>query len=169
MKKEVRKAIHADVAPLINDECTTLVLGSMLSPKSAEAKFYYAHPQNRFWRVISAVFDSDPPKSVEACIELVLKNKLALWDVLYSCDIIGAADNTITNIEYNDIVGLLKRYPNISKIYTTGTKAYELLAKYNKTHNSKIIEAAVRLPSTSPLNCAMSLKKLIEAYSILKS
>lgn len=169
MKKEVRKAVHSDVAPLINDECTTLVLGSMLSPKSAEAKFYYAHPQNRFWRVISAVFDSDPPENIEACVELALKNKLALWDVLYSCDIIGAADSTITSTEYNDIEGLLKRYPNISKIYTTGTKAHELLVKYNKTHNNKTIAAAVRLPSTSPLNCAVSLEKLIEAYSILKS
>ncbi len=168
MEKITRKALHDEVAPLIDDGCTTLVLGSMLSPKSAEAKFYYAHPQNRFWRVLAAVFDAPVPNDFAACAKLALSNKIALWDVLSSCDIVGAADSTIKNFEYNGIVGLLARYPKIERIFTTGSKAHELLEKYNKTQNDGMIAAAVRLPSTSPLNCAVSLEQLIHAYSVLK-
>ena len=86
----IRKARHDEVPPLINENCDTLVLGSMLSPKSAEKKFYYAHPQNRFWRVMSAVFDEPMPKDFDECAKLALDNGIALWDVISSCDIIGA-------------------------------------------------------------------------------
>lgn len=168
MNKNVRQARHDEVPPLINADSETLVLGSMLSPKSAQARFYYAHPQNRFWRVIAQVFDAELPASFEECAKLALSNKLALWDVISSCDIVGAADSTITAVEYNDIAGLLDRYPRLTRIFTTGGKAHELLMKYNKAHKRPVIAAATRLPSTSPLNCATSLDALVAAYSVLK-
>ena len=169
MNKNVRQARHDEVQPLINADSETLVLGSMLSPKSAQAKFYYAHPQNRFWRVIARVFDAELPTSFEECAKLALSNNLALWDVISSCEIVGAADSTITSVEYNDVAGLLDRYKNITRIFTTGGKAHELLMKYNKEHNNPVIATATRLPSTSPLNCAASLDALVDAYSILKN
>ncbi|MDE7463754.1 MAG: DNA-deoxyinosine glycosylase, partial [Clostridiales bacterium] len=93
---------------------------------------------------------------------------IALWDVLESCDIIGAIDSSIRNVVYNDIAGLLNAYPNITRVYTTGGKAHELLLKYNKSITNPIIAAASRLPSTSPLNCAARSDDLIAAYSVLK-
>lgn len=168
MNKNVRQARHDEVPPLINADSETLILGSMLSPKSAQARFYYAHPQNRFWRVIAQVFDAELPASFEECAKLALSNKLALWDVISSCDIVGAADSTITAVEYNDIAGLLDRYSRLTRIFTTGGKAHELLMKYNKEHKRPVIAATTRLPSTSPLNCATSLDALVAAYSVLK-
>lgn len=166
-KNNVRYATHAKVPPIIDENCTVLILGSMLSPKSEQARFYYAHPQNRFWRVISAVLDRECPIDDRAKAELILANGIALWDVIDSCDIVGAEDSTITNVKYNDISSLLIRYPKISKIFTTGGKAHELLTRYNKNIGDPIISCATRLPSTSPQNCRIALDQLISAYSVV--
>ena len=160
----IRKAEHDNVSPLVDEKCDTLVLGSILSPKSAEAQFYYAHPQNRFWRVIAAVFGHEPALTKSERAELAISHGIALWDVIRSCDIVGASDNTITNVEYNDINGFLKRYKRITRIFTTGGKAHELLNKYNETVKNNIISAAVRLPSTSPQNCGIKFDDLVKAY-----
>lgn len=168
MNVTIRKATHQGVAPLIIEQCDALLLGSMLSPKSAEARFYYAHPQNRFWPVLAAVFGERQPTTSDERAAFALEHKIALWDVLSECDIVGAADSTIKNAKFNDIDGLLKAYPNITRVFTTGGKAHELLLKYNKTVDNPIIKNAVRLPSTSSLNCAASLEQLIAAYDIIK-
>lgn len=165
--KTIRHAEHCIVPPLIDGKCRILILGSMLSPKSAERKFYYAHPQNRFWRVLAALFDSDCPADSDGRAELALSHGVALWDVIKSCDIVGASDSTIKNVVYNDIDGLLADHPNITEIFTTGGTAYKLLMKYNKTICNPIISAAVSLPSTSPQNCKTSLDDLIAAYSTI--
>ncbi|MCM1367267.1 MAG: DNA-deoxyinosine glycosylase [Roseburia sp.] len=168
MQTTYRNAKHDEVPPLIDERCDTLVLGSMLSPKSAEQKFYYAHPQNRFWRVLARVFDREPCFDIPSRKELALSNGIALWDVISSCDIIGASDSTIKNVTYNDIAGLLSAYPNINRIFTTGKKSHDLLMRYNKNINHPIIAKAVSLPSTSPLNCGVSLTELVFAYSVLR-
>lgn len=167
MNQTVRKARHDEVPPLIDDNCHTLVLGSMLSPKSAEKRFYYAHPQNRFWRVMAAVFDAPMPTDFEQCGRLALDNGIALWDVISSCDIIGARDETIKNVTYCDIDGLLKKYGKITRVFATGGKAFELLTKYNLDAKNEIIADAVRLPSTSTQNRNCTLYMLIEAYGVL--
>ncbi len=169
MNKPYRHAHHDIVPPIVDGNCHTLLLGSILSPKSAEAEFYYAHPQNRFWTVIAAVFDSSPALSRIDRTKLVLDNGIALWDVISSCEIVGASDSTIKNVVYNDIVGLLESYPKISRVFATGGKAFELLKKYNKPIGNEILNRAVRLPSTSPLNCATKTEQLIKAYSAIRS
>ena len=161
----IRHATHDNVPPIVDGNSTVLILGSMLSPKSAEAAFYYAHPQNRFWRVLSAVLGYDCPKDNEAKAKLALSHRVALWDVISSCDISGASDSTITNVVYNDISGLLSRYKNIKHIFTTGGKAHELLMRYNQEINNSIICNAVRLPSTSPQNCKIKFDELVVAYT----
>lgn len=164
----LRHATHELVPPLIDGKSHILVLGSMLSPKSAEAGFYYAHPQNRFWRVLAAVFGQPFPVTIEDKKTLALKNGIALWDVLRSCDILGAADSSIKNAVCNDVRKLLGDYPNITRVFTTGRKAAELLKKYNADVANETITNAVCLPSPSPLNCAAKFDELIQAYSILK-
>lgn len=166
MSDKIRKASHDGVPPLIDGNCTTLLLGSILSPKSQEQSFYYAHPQNRFWRVLASVFgcEDGDRRAREA---LALSHRVALWDVLRSCDIVGASDSTIRNETYNDIAGLLDEYPRITRIFATGSKAFSLLNKYNKPIGNPVIASAVRLPSTSPLNCKTGLSALIEAYSVI--
>lgn len=167
MQETIRKARHDGVPPLIDDTCDTLVLGSMLSPKSAECGFYYAHPQNRFWSVLATVFGCEKCSDIAARKTLALSNGVALWDVISSCDIIGASDSTIKNVVYNDIEKLLIQYPNIRRIFTTGKKAHTLLMKYNEPLNNPIIAETISLPSTSPQNCRISFPELVDAYSVL--
>ncbi|MDE6617691.1 MAG: DNA-deoxyinosine glycosylase [Clostridiales bacterium] len=163
----IRHATHDSVPPLIDQNSTVLILGSMLSPKSAQAAFYYAHPQNRFWRVLFALFGENYSTDKAARTQLALSHRVALWDVIGSCNIVGASDNTITDVVYNDVDGLLTEHQNITRIFTTGGKAHELLMRYNRDINNPIISAAVRLPSTSPQNCKISLNDLIAAYSVI--
>ena len=169
MTNNYRHARHDEVAPLIDKRSRVLLLGSMLSPKSAEARFYYAHPQNRFWRVLSTIFGEPLPATNEERAQLALSHGIALWDVISECDIIGASDSSIMNVVYNDISGLLSEHPSVTRVFATGTKAFDLLRKYNLSAQNPIISDACRLPSTSPLNCATALEKLIEAYSVIKN
>ncbi len=165
----LRHATHDTILPIADGNSKVLVLGSIPSPKSVEHGFYYAHPQNRFWRVLSEIYGEPFPQDTAARKNLALSHGIALWDVLYSCDIEGASDSTIKNAVYNDINGLLTSHPNIQKVFTTGGKAHELLKKYNRNVGNALIADAVRLPSTSPLNCAAKLDGLIKAYSVLKT
>ena len=111
------------LAPLITAESHTLILGTMPSPRSRAETFYYAHPQNRFWPVIAALYGEEDPKTSEGRAELLLSHGLALWDVLASCTITGAADSTIRDPIPNDIPGLLRQYPGITRIAATGSTA----------------------------------------------
>ena len=60
------------LAPLITAESHTLILGTMPSPRSRAETFYYAHPQNRFWPVIAALYGEEDPKTSEGRAELLL-------------------------------------------------------------------------------------------------
>lgn len=150
--------------PIFNAESSVLILGTMPSPKSRENNFYYGNPQNRFWKVLSAVFNEKLPENNKERAELLLKHRIALWDVLESCEIKGADDSSIKNPVPNDLSIILDTC-NIKAIFTTGKKAFLL---YQRLCEPKTKTPAVVLPSTSPANCRMSLESLIESYSEIK-
>lgn len=149
------------LAPLITAESHTLILGTMPSPRSRAEAFYYAHPQNRFWPVIAALYGEEDPKTSEGRAELLLSHGLALWDVLASCTIIGAADSTIRDPVPNDIPDLLCRFPNITRICTTGSTAAQL---YHRLIEPQTGLAAITLPSPSAANARASFSQLLSAY-----
>ena len=150
--------------PVFDENSRVLVLGTMPSPKSREYGFYYSHPQNRFWRVISDLYGAPIPQTNEEKTELLLQNRIALWDVLKSCRIDGADDASIRDPEPNDIAGLLAR-TKIRAVFTTGTKAASL---YRRLCRKQTGLDAVALPSTSPANCRFyTYEKLREAYRAL--
>ena len=153
--------IQHPFAPVYCKESQILVLGTMPSPASRDNAFYYTHPRNRFWTVLSAVFTAPFPQSKEDKINLILKNKLALWDVLASCNIKGASDSSIANPQANDFSALLNQ-TKIDTILCTGKKAFSLYQKLCLPKTG--IEATV-LPSTSPANQRISLEALITAYT----
>ena len=142
-----------------------LILGTMPSPKSRENGFYYMHPQNRFWRVISAVLGEPLPKTNEERASLLLKNGIALWDTLAQCDIIGASDCSVKNAVPNDI-SVITDTADIKAIFTTGKAAYKYYCRFQQ--ESTGIEA-ICLPSTSPANARFGLEALIDEYKIIKS
>jgi hypoxanthine-DNA glycosylase len=152
--------------PVYNSECTMLVLGTIPSPVSREVEFYYGHPRNRFWQVLSAVFDEPLPYSIVDKTGMVLKHNIALWDVLAACDIKGADDNSISKPEANDFSAILAE-TNITKIFTTGEKAYKL---YNTLVKKKTAIEAIKVPSTSPANTNhFPINTLIDYYMVLKT
>ena len=155
--------ITHEFPPLYDADSKTLILGSIPSPKSLEQAFYYGHPQNRFWKVLAAVLNEPVPQTIEEKKLLALSHRIALWDALEECDILGASDSSIKNPVATDIPGLLA-VTKTDRIFTTGATAfkYYMLLNYPRTGIP-----AVRLPSTSPANCACSFDKLVEAYRII--
>ena len=142
-----------------------MVLGTMPSPRSRQERFYYAHPQNRFWRVLAALFDEPVPLNNDERRTLVLSHGIALWDVLQSCDIAGASDASIKNARPNDLSRVLKA-ANIQHVFTTGATAARYYRKFDQPLYPHV--AFTALPSTSAANARMSLEDLIDAYQPLK-
>ena len=152
------------IAPLFDERSRALILGTMPSPKSREAGFYYGHPQNRFWRVLAAVFDSPFPVTADERKAFALSHRLALWDVLRSCEITGASDASIKDPIANDLSVILDQAP-ICSIFCTGTRAASL---YRRLVEPKTGIPAVTLPSPSPANCAVSFERLRAAYTAVR-
>ena len=146
--------------PLYDENSKILILGSLPSVKSREQMFFYGHPQNRFWKVIAAVTGEAVPVTIEEKKALLHRNHIALWDTIYSCDIIGSSDSSIRNVVPTDLSPIIE-HSKITKIFCNGNTS----AKYYKKYQQKILGTeAVTLPSTSPANAAFSLEKLINIW-----
>lgn len=143
------RIIHT-IAPVFDAQSRILILGTMPSPKSRENAFYYGHPQNCFWRILSAVFEETVPGTNSEKTVFLLWHHIALWDVLQSCDITGADDSSIRNPVPNDLRLILSQ-ADIQAVFTTGKKAAQL---YRKLILPETGMPAHELPSTSPANCA---------------
>lgn len=150
--------------PLYDKNSKILILGSFPSVKSREQLFFYGHKQNRFWKVISAVFDSPTPKSIEEKRVFLLNNNIALWDVIASCEITGSSDSSIKNVIANDLSEIFKN-ADIKQIFVNGKTAEKY---YNKFTKYTINRDAICLPSTSPANAAWSVERLIQSWKIIK-
>lgn len=161
----IREHIVHTIEPVFDQTSRVLVLGTMPSPASREAGFYYGHPQNRFWRVMEAL-DGLPRHALssnEVRCAFVLQHGIALWDVLASCDISGASDASITHPVPNDIAQLLNAAP-IRRVFATGGAATRLARRFFKPLLDERGIALIGLPSTSPANARMRLPELVEAY-----
>jgi len=152
------------IPPLYDSNSSVLILGSFPSVKSRETGFFYGHPQNRFWKVLSNLFGETTPISIEEKKCFLLRNHIALWDVISSCDIVGSSDTSIRNVTANDLSIILKN-AKINAIFVNGKSAFKYYQKYIEP---MINRSAVCLPSTSPANAAWSLERLTEAWLPVK-
>lgn len=148
------------IEPVFDSRSKILILGSFPSVKSRESNFFYGHPQNRFWKVVSSVMGEECPDTIEEKKSFLLRNNIALWDVIQSCEIEGSADSSIKNVTPNDLSKILNT-ADIKQIFTNGNTAYTLFKKHNKQLD------AVKLPSTSPANAVFSLERLISEWEII--
>lgn len=151
------------IGSLYNENSKILILGSFPSVKSREQGFFYGHPQNRFWKVLSTVLNQPLPTSIDEKKEFILNNKIALWDVIASCEIKGSSDSSIKNVVPNNINKILNN-SKVKTIFTNGKLAFNL---YNKYIFEKTSIAAISLPSTSPANAAFSLDRLCDEWKII--
>ena len=159
MEKEI--VVHT-LEPVYDRASRVLLLGSMPSPKSRQAGFYYAHPQNRFWRVLAQVLGECVPETVEEKRALLLRRHVALWDVLARCEIRGADDGSIRAPEVNDFSQIFRACP-IRAVFATGSAAARLYRRYCPD-GRKILP----LPSTSPANCRWyTFEDLVRAYEAI--
>ncbi len=152
----MKEHIIHPISPFFDKGSEILILGSFPSVKSREQKFFYGHPQNRFWKVMAFVFDEEVPVTIQEKKELLTRNHIALWDVIASCDIKGSSDSSIENVVANDLFVILD-HSNIKKVFVNGKTAERY---YNRYIKEKTGTEAVCLPSTSPANAAWDLKRL---------
>ncbi len=159
----MERLIHT-IPPVFDKDSVILILGSFPSVRSRESEFFYGHPQNRFWRVIAALTESEVPTTIEEKKALLIKNRIALWDVAASCEIVGSSDASMRSVTPNDIRPILEA-ANIKAIFTNGGKAAELYKRYVLSSTGI---ATIPLPSTSPANAKMRLCDLVREWNIIK-
>lgn len=158
------KVVHS-FKPIYNSESKILILGSFPSIKSRENNFYYTNPKNRFWSTLGNVFNENIGESNQDKEKFLLTHKIALFDVIYSCNIMASNDNSIKDVIPNDIKKIVDE-SKIKAVFTTGAKAYSL---YNKYLLKDVGIEAIKLPSTSPANCKRGIEKvLVNSYSKIR-
>ena len=151
------------IPPVWDENSRVLILGSFPSVKSREQLFFYGHPQNRFWRVLSHIFEDSCPVSIDEKKSFLLRHYLAVWDVVASCEIEGSADSTMKKVVVNDLSHILA-HSRIEHIYLNGKTAQKYYIRYTQP---MINREAVVLPSTSPANASWSLERLVEAWRVI--
>ena len=156
---EYEHIVHS-FEPVYDKASEILILGTLPSVKSRENNFYYGHKQNRFWKVLATLLKEPVPDTIEEKKAMLLAHRIALWDVIQSCDIKGSSDSSIKNVQPTDI-GMILEKTNITRIYANGNKAGQLYKRYQFPVTG--IEAMV-LPSTSPANAAWSEDRLTAAW-----
>ncbi len=160
-----RKHIVHPIPPLYDSNSRVLILGSFPSVKSREAAFFYGHPQNRFWKVMTKVLEWPAvPADVEEKSRFLHDSHIALWDTIASCDIIGSSDSSIRNVTANDLSIILDAAP-VEKIFCNGTASHNLYMKYIYPVMGR---ESIKLPSTSPANAAWSIDRLAEAWKQIR-
>lgn len=159
---EYEHIVHS-FEPVYDKDSEILILGTLPSVKSRENNFYYGHKQNRFWKVLAILLKEPVPDTIEEKKAMLLAHRIALWDVIQSCDIKGSSDSSIKNVQPTDI-GMILEKTNVTQIYANGNKAGQLYKRYQFPVTG--IEATM-LPSTSPANAAWSFDRLCEAWRVI--
>lgn len=157
------ETITHPLMPLYNHNSKVLILGSFPSIKTREYGFFYGHPQNRFWKLMEILFDEKLSRDIDERREFLLKHKIAIYDSIYKCDIIGSSDASIQNVVPSDLSKIFKS-ANIEEVFCNGNTAYKYYKKY---HSKKFNLEAVKLPSTSPANARYRLEDLAREWKVI--
>ena len=118
--KNEHPVVHP-IPPVYRADSRILILGSFPSVKSRETGFFYGHPQNRFWKVTAAVCGEEVPQTVEEKKAFLLRNHIAVWDVIASCVITGSSDASIRDVVPNPLQDILE-CADIRQIYCNGDR-----------------------------------------------
>ena len=151
------------IPPVYDEKSKILILGSFPSVRSREEGFFYGHPQNRFWKVVAEVFGENVPNTIDEKRSFLLRNRIAVWDVIKSCDISGSSDSSIRNVTANDL-GEILSVADIRSICVNGKTALKYYRKYTEPIVGR---AAICLPSTSPANAAWNMERLVEEWKVI--
>ncbi|GAB6045195.1 DNA-deoxyinosine glycosylase [Caminibacter profundus] len=153
--------------PIIFEDSEILILGTFPSIKSFENNFYYSHPKNQFWDILSIIFNDKKPDSIEKKINFLKRHKIALWDTVCECkrNKGNSRDDNLEIIKPCPIEKLLKQYPNIKKLAVTSRLAERVLKKHFSFLTLHF--SLIYLPSPSPLNARMKLNEKAKKWKEL--
>ena len=153
--------------PIFDKNSKILILGSFPSVVSRKFGFYYANPQNRFWRVLAGILNAPLPESTDEKMNFLLAHRIAIYDAAISCEIKGSSDAKMTAVTPANLEPIFKT-ANITQVYANGGKAHEICEKHLKTQISNATgKEAVKLPSTSPANANFSFERLVREWSVV--
>ena len=138
--------------PVIDEGCRILILGSMPGVTSLTIQQYYGYPQNQFWPMMFDLLGEAPTGDYGEKKAMMLRHRIALWDVVYSCIREGSLDTRIQDPKPNDFIWLYETYPVIGHVYLNGGKATELYKRLVLKEGIGKDKPYTRLPSTSPAN-----------------
>ena len=139
--------VKMGLEPVFNSDSKVLILGSFPSVKSRETSFYYGNKQNRFWRMLCGYFHEEIPTTNEGKKEFLLRNRIALWDMVTECDIVGSADSSVKNEKIANLACILEN-ARLERVILNGALAWELFQK----HYPSFPVLSLKMPSTSPAN-----------------
>ena len=154
--------LKSSFEPIIPVEPSILILGSLPGDRSIAQIQYYAHPQNRFWKILFKHYQVPLSVDYTSRIALLHQYGIALWDICAQADRKGSMDTDINQVIPNPINKLLKTHPSIKRVIFNGQKSEKLYKKYFK-HLPEVTYYS--LPSTSPANAQFSLNTLQEIWS----
>lgn len=152
-------------SPSIDEKCTHIILGSMPGAASLKAQQYYAHPQNRFWRLMAYLLEGcEPPADYASRLSMLLRHHIALWDSIASCEREGSLDAAIREVTPNDFSALLSRYPRLNTFCLNGGKSAATFRRANKDLLIRTDLTFHALPSTSAANARWRFDDLARAW-----
>lgn len=150
---------------LSNPEAKVLLLGTMPGEKSLELNQYYGHPQNLFWKLVAAIFNEPLPTDYDQKKEMLLRNDLAVWDVLQACERKGSLDSAIMKEIPNDFTNFFETHPNLKLIAFNGQKAAAFFKKHVGLSNAYTF---VILPSTSPAHAGKNFEQKLKEWTVIR-
>ena len=156
--------IKSSFQPVIPTSAKLLILGSLPGDKSLLANQYYAHPQNRFWKLLFTLFDKEYTINYAERLAFLHEHQIALWDVCASAIRPGSMDHAIEEEIPNPINKLIVEQ-QITSVFFNGQKASKLYTKFFPALPSV---AYTTLPSTSPANASFTLEKLLREWEVIR-
>lgn len=162
-KEEIYKTIVHPLNPFYTHDSKILILGSFPSVKTREYGFFYGHSQNRFWRVMEILFNEELSNDIDERKDFLSRHKIALYDSIYQCDIIGSSDASIKNAQPSDLKEII-RGADIKEVFLNGSTSYKYYKKY---HEKDLGHEGVKLPSTSPANARYRLDDLVNEWRVI--
>lgn len=159
--------------PLVaKSDAKILILGTMPGQKSLEENQYYAHPRNSFWPIMSNLLKTDSVLSYDDRKKLLIKNNIALWDVLKNCYRKGSLDSDIdqSTIETNDFKRFFSIHKRVVVVFFNGAKAEQLFMKnsFKKLKHAQQDLSLFRLPSTSSAYAARTFEQKLLQWAVIK-
>ena len=151
--------------PISNQNAKVLILGTMPGEMSLKLKQYYGHGGNNFWKIIFSIFNETLVTDYELKKNILLKNHVALWDVLKACEREGSSDNAIIQETPNDFKTFFETHKKIKLVAFNGKNA-EAYFKYLCPVKPNV--ELITLPSTSPANTWKTYDEKLVEWQVIK-